>query len=202
MSLTYEYADRTERLENKEWDQIWLEEAPDTTRPRVWLIGDSIFVGTLHAMNPLLDGEWLVDGLSTSKALDNPHFRAQIRLCGEQEGTRRVIVFNNGLHGWHLDDETAYPAAYEKMVVWLKETYPDAKLVLSLTTYVTDSQRDARVQARNAAAVAVAAKYDLPVIDNYTLVKNNPSLISGDGVHLADYRPLCEEIIRCIRPYM
>ena len=180
--LTYENGDRHEVLEQKEWIQTWIDEATDGETPRIWLIGDSIFVGITHAMPAVTEGKVLVDSLCSSMGADNPHYRAAVTLFADMEQTRRVIVLNNGLHGWHLDDETAYPAAYDALVGWLRERFPHTPLYISLTTDVADDHRE-RVLRRNEAAKVIAAKYGCPVIDMYTVSQQQVEHRSDDGVH-------------------
>ena len=36
-----------------------------------------------------------------------------VKLFAQQESRRDAVVFNNGLHGWHLDDSTEYAEHYE-----------------------------------------------------------------------------------------
>ena len=140
------------------------------------------------------------DGFGTSKALDNTHFADAIRLFAKQQGERQVILFNNGLHGWHLNDEDEYAQYYEKMIAFLLSEYSGTPLFLLLTTHVADSERDARVQARNRAASSLAQKYGLPVIDLYCITKEHADLLSPDGVHFVGdgYRLIAEEIVRRI----
>ena len=60
-----------------------------------------------------------------------------------------LIHFNNGLHGWHLN-ETTYADALEKMLVWIKETYPICKLVFATTTQSVRSEYEhEQIQKRN-----------------------------------------------------
>lgn len=198
--MTYEAADRRESLEEKEWIQTWIDEATDGATPRIWLIGDSIFVGITHTMPAVTGGEVLVDSLCSSMGADNPHYRAAVTLFAAMEQTRRVIVLNNGLHGWHLDDETAYPAAYDALVGWLREQFPQTPLYISLTTDIADEHR-VRVVRRNEAAKAIAAKYGCPVIDMYTVSQQQEEHRSDDGVHFSAMgsEALCRALLAAVQ---
>ena len=106
--FTYAFKDRKERLETYEWDNVWWECADDCETPRVLYIGDSISCGTRRFATEATENTILFDGVGTSKAVDNPFFPELIRSFANQQGHRKVILFNNGLHGWHLDDETEF----------------------------------------------------------------------------------------------
>ena len=78
---------------------------------------------------------------------------------------RKYIVFNNGLHGWHLDDEKEYPIYYEEILKFRIEEFKDAKLYIALTTYF--KQRTDRIWKRNKVAKEMAEKYNVPIIDSF-----------------------------------
>jgi len=181
-NMTYEYGDNKQTLETYEWDNTWIEQANNADTDRVLYIGDSISYATRRIVTERSNGKYLVDGYGSSKALDNPYLYDSIRMFAAQEGRRSAIIVNNGLHGWHLDDETEYPALYEELVKFLLSEFAGAPVFVVLTTSVRNEEREKRVQARNAAALAVAEKYGLGVIDLYSLSAENTALWS-DGVH-------------------
>ena len=199
--FTYEKTDKQEQYETFEWDNVWIDHANDTTSGRVLYIGDSISCGTRHVATRRAGERILFDGFGTSKALDNPYFKDALSLFIRQQGRRDAVIFNNGLHGWHLDDDTAYKRHYEDMVRFLLEQFPDTPVAVVLTTYITNEQRHARVQRRNAAAVAIAEKYGLPVIDLYTVSHQAADLLSPDGVHFTQpgYEQLADAIIAAVK---
>ncbi len=196
--FTYETDNRKNALETFEWDNVWLSHADEPERKRVLYIGDSISCGTRNIATQKTKDEWLFDGFGTSKAIDNPYFCASLKLFAAQEGRRDAVIFNNGLHGWHLTDDTEYGAFYEEMVQFLMHEFSDTPLFLVLSTHVADDVRDARVVKRNEAVKKIAEKYTLSMIDLYTVSKNAPHLLSADGVHFTQegYELLAEEIIR------
>ena len=199
--FTYEYTDRTDKLETYEWDNVWWEHARTNGVPRVLYVGDSISCGTRPQLNEIAQGQIFFDGFGTSKAVDNPYFADSLRLFTAQQGERAVILFNNGLHGFHLEDSTEYAAGYEKLVTFLLEEFPETPIFLLLSTHVANPDRDARVVARNHAVEAIAEKYRLPVVDLYTLTRDNAHLLLADGVHLTPegYRLLAEELLQKVR---
>ena len=156
----------TAALEQFEWDNVWMEHTEDLMSPRYLYIGDSISIPTRGHMNALLNGAARVDGFATSKAADNPYFAEAVRLfAAQQVAPVRAVLFNNGLHGWHLRDENEYPRHYERLLKELRAVFPGAAFLLPLTTPVADPARNERVLARNRAAMAVAGALGLPTVD-------------------------------------
>ena len=180
---TYQFDKKTTKLETFEWDDIWFEKTSATPEMRIAYIGDSISRGTRRLITALSDGKILCDGYATSKALDNPCLFPQISLFAKQQGHCDAVLFNNGLHGWHLDDEKEYPELLEKMLVFLKKEFSDARIILVLTTFITDEKRNQRVQKRNSAAIRICEKLGIEFLDLYTLPKDNAHLLIADGVH-------------------
>ena len=184
-------------LETYEWDHVWLEHADDPDAKRVLYIGDSISCRTRHHATAATNGTVLFDGFGTSKAVDNPYFKPAVRLFAAQQGTRRAVIFNNGLHGWHLSDDDEYKTYYEDMVQFLLQEFPDTPLYLVLSTVLADKALDARGAVRNQAVREIAAKYDLPLIDLRSASERAFSLLSEDGVHFTEegYAVLAQEIV-------
>lgn len=182
--FTYEFNNRSQSLEKFEWDNVWWEQADVTGVPRVLYIGDSISCATRCVATAAAEGKIFFDGFGTSKAVDNPYFSESVRLFAQQQGEREVIIFNNGLHGWHLDDDTEYIQYYEQLVKFLLSEFGATPIVLILTTAIADEKRNARVIKRNNAVVKLAAAYNLSVVDLYSVVNEHRELLAPDGVHL------------------
>ena len=197
--FTYEKEDKTIKLETYEWDNVWWEQAPDNEKPRVLYIGDSISCGIRRIATQLSDKKILFDGFGTSKAVDNECFTESLRLFGKQQKRRNIVIFNNGLHGFHLDDAVEYGKYYEKMVRFLMEEYKDTPIALVLTTSI-DGPRNARVIARNDTVKKIALKYGIPVIDLYATSVEYAKLRDDGGVHFTEegYEKLAEQILRSI----
>lgn len=185
--------------ETYEWDDIWIEHADEPDRKRVLYIGDSISRGTRHIATARTEQKILFDNFATSKALDNPYFKDELHLFAAQQGQRSAVLFNNGLHGFHLDDETEYRDHYEDMVRFLIREFDGIPVFILLTTHIADADRNERVILRNRTAREVADKYGLPVIDLYAVTEQIPDQLS-DGVHLtqAGYRVLADAIIKAL----
>ena len=182
-----------------EWDNTWIEHADDSNRKRVLYIGDSISCGTRHIATNLTDCRILFDGFGTSKALDNPYFEDMLRLFAAQESRRDAVLFNNGLHGFHLDDKTEYRNDYEKMVQFLLSEFRNNTVFILLTTHVADEAQNKRVILRNLAATEVAKKYHLPTIDLYSVSAAMPDQLT-DGVHFTQsgYQALAQTILNAL----
>ena len=194
--FTYEAETHEIRLETYEWDNVWWEHANIKGIPRVLYIGDSISCGTRRKATEVAENKLFFDGFGTSKALDNPYFADSIRMFAKQQENRVAVLFNNGLHGWHLDDATEYGVYYEKMIKFLLKEFENISLFLVLTTHVANLERDARVVVRNRVVLELAKKYGLPIIDLYEIVKEHSDLFT-DGVHLTGegYGLLAKELV-------
>ena len=203
-SYTYEASDRKASLETYEWDNVWWEHADTAGVPRVLYIGDSISCGTRRVATDLAEHTVFFDGFGTSKAVDNPYFADSVRLFARQHGTRGAVLFNNGLHGWHLEDETEYASYYEKLLLFLREEFAGTPILLLLTTHVADGERDRRVRTRNRVVCALAEKYGLKTVDLYAVVRENAHLLSADGVHLVPegYRLLAGALLEAVKPLL
>ena len=199
-NFTYEKEDRKSVLETYEWDNLWIENTDNHEGKRVLYVGDSISCGTRRTATALSKEAILFDGFGTSKAVDNPFFKQGIRLFQAQLPKTDVILFNNGLHGFHLEDLTEYKEHYEEMVKFFLEEFKEIPLVLLLTTHINEGDRVERVKARNKAVLNIAEKYGLPVIDLYTLTAQNQDKLSEDGVHFKPegYEMISEELISFI----
>ena len=195
--FTYESEINGTPLETYEWDNVWIAQTANLVRKRVLYIGDSISCGTRNIATSLSEGRYLFDGFGTSKALDNPFLFDSIRLFVSQLTKTETVIFNNGLHGWHLNDETEYPEFYEKVIQFLLSEFEGKKIFLVLTTSVADSDREKRVKARNKAVCELAEKYSLPVIDLYSTSVEYVNFRIDDGVHyISDgYRKFAAEIL-------
>ena len=181
--FTYEKQETQNKLETFEWDNTWIEQTAKSDACRVLYIGDSISCGTRRIATERSGGKVLFDGFGTSKAVDNPYFLDSVKLFARQVPYIDAVIFNNGLHGWHLEDEGEYRAYYEKTVAFLTKEFDGLPLYLVLTTTVRDEVREARVKVRNRVVREIAEQYNLPLIDLYAVSADKVDLRSNDGVH-------------------
>lgn len=200
-NFTYEFNNRSQALEQFEWDNVWWECADTTGVPRVLYIGDSISCATRRIATEVAENKIFFDGFGSSKALDNPYFADSVRLFARQQGEREMILFNNGLHGWHLDDRTEYERYYEQFIKFLLAEFGSTPIALLLTTAVADKRRNDRVIQRNQAVCRLASTYGLPMVDLYSLVDNHRELLSSDGVHLTPdgYELLAKSLVNKVK---
>lgn len=199
--FTYQSETNGTPLETYEWDNVWIEQTANLDGNRVLYIGDSISCGTRNIATSVSENTYLFDGFGTSKALDNPFLFDSIRLFVSQLTKTEKVIFNNGLHGWHLNDETEYPEFYEKAIQFLLSEFEGKKIFLVLTTSVADSDREKRVKARNKAVCELAEKYALPVIDLYSTSVEYANFRIDDGVHFTSdgYRKFAAKILEDIK---
>ena len=206
MALTYEENPRDIPLETYEWDDIWFDHIPETDKPRILLVGDSISRGYRFPVIEALNDSYHTDGWASSKAVDNPAYIPQLDLMISQAKDYKLIHINNGLHGWHLSTED-YKNNYEKIICHIQKKYPEIKLVLCLTTPVRNSKtkelsdRNSLVISRNEAVLELASKYDLPVTDLYNSTLLESFATYTDTVHQNEdgYKLLAEIVNSKIR---
>ena len=198
--FTYEGKESKSALETFEWDNTWIEQTAKNDAKRVLYIGDSISCGTRRTATARSGGSVLFDGFGTSKAVDNPYFFDSVKLFAAQLPYIDAVIFNNGLHGWHLEDASEYRAYYEKAVEFLMKEFAGLPIYLVLTTTVRDEAREARVKARNRVVSELAEKYGLPTVDLYTVSVDKVALRSGDGVHYTaeGYEFFADQILQTV----
>lgn len=170
---------------------MWWDQADDAAKPRVLLIGDSITDGYRPYVQELLGERACVDMLATSNGADNPALQREIDyVLGVYGFSYRVIHFNNGLHASHLD-AAQYSAHLAEIVGDIRVKAPDAKLILALSTPVTqvgkpdlpDPVMSVKVAERNREAASLAARESLAVDDLYTLMQGKSDCRLDDGYH-------------------
>ena len=191
------------KLEMFEWDNLWIEHADKEDIKRVLYIGDSISCGVRQVATSISNGEIYFDGFGTSKALDNPYFKDSLHLFALQQGKREVVVFNNGLHGWHLDDETEYSDNFEEMINFLLEEFKGTPIIIVLSTYIANKEDNKRVINRNKVVLKLAEKYNLPYIDYYSVAEDNKLNLS-DGVHFNSegYNNLAAVLVKKVKEFI
>ena len=201
--FTYETENRAYRYETYEWDNTWIDHPNDDVR-RILYIGDSISCGIRPHATEKTGGKTVFDSFGTSRAVDNPYWKDALLLFAKQEGRRDAILFNNGLHGWHLEDEKEYKKHYEEMLRFLSEQFPGTPVAVVLSTYIAKERDLSRVIARNRVARELAEKYALPVIDLYSVAEQAKEHLKEDGVHFtADgYRILAKAVTDGVFPLL
>ncbi len=177
--------------ESHEWITMrWLNES-DTTLPRVLLVGDSIVAGHAVSVHEQLKENYCVDCFATAKHVTDVEYMSDLEFMLKRKNYE-LIVFNNGLHGFGIDDELYAPALREVLLI-LKNRAP--RLAWRTSTPMIKwpvengksefQERTSRVLRRNADALAIANEMGLPVLDLYTPMGDRAELYC-DGVHCSD----------------
>lgn len=183
---TYQFKDNKSNYETYEWGNFWIDHANDKNSRRIFYIGDSISGGIRPKLTSLTEERFRIDSFATSMAIDNPFLTEYISLCKKQLDRIcpkiNYLIFNNGLHGWHLNNGD-YAYYYEKTADYLLNSFSDSTVIFALTTSVGDLQRETRVIERNAAAAKIAEKLNIKTADLYTISKRHANLLAADGVH-------------------
>ena len=82
-----------------------------------------------------------------------------IRIFAKQQGYRNAVIFNNGLHGWHIDDNHQYPYYYEETINFLLDEFKDTPIAIVLTTSVADAWSRANVDEIDNANVGIDREF-------------------------------------------
>ena len=203
---TYEFGAVKSQLETYEWDDIWWDHAPDANARRILIIGDSISRGYRRMIRKVDGCNFFVDGIATSKAVDSATFRTLVDYFAESGLSYDAVFFNNGLHGWHLDDEK-FCELFLDFAKYIKEKFAPKKLFTITTTPARKSkntdvfdERNENVKIRNAGIRAAADALGAELIDFYSLIEARPELYTQDGIHLIDegYELLAKEILKVL----
>jgi hypothetical protein len=197
-----------------EWANFWWDDAPNTTSPRIMLIGDSITNGYKNIISDLMHKKGvLTDMAVSSHSVEDPAFFHMISyISGNIPGySYKVIHFNNGLHGSHLTG-AQFEAGMRKAIGLLRSLQPQAVLILAACTAVTpkgsegtvDPEKNAYVMERNAIIARLAGEYGLPLDDLFAAVAAKTEYPQPDSVHYteAGYRRLAEAAAESIMPYI
>ncbi len=184
--------------EEVEWCNIRWFDGTDTGK-RVMLIGDSITLGYGNVVCRELNEQGIHTAwLCTSKSIDNPSLHKEI-MYAMSEYPVDLIHFNNGLHGWHLN-ENAYADALEDTLVWLRTHYPNTKFVFASTTQsARNAYEHEQIKKRNEKALEIAKRLNV-CVDPLAEVADTCSEFLTDGVHYQDegYEVLGKTAAACI----
>ncbi len=164
--------------ETIEWSDFWWANEPDTSKPRVLFIGNSISKGYFPIVSKEIADVVNCDRYSTSRSIADPALIKETKIAMAKY-QHAIIHFNNGLHGWHLNGDQ-YEEGLRKYVRFLKShKAKGCKLVFSLTTPVPSEEigvklnpeRNQIVIERNLIARNIMAENNIPVIDLYELME-------------------------------
>lgn len=173
-------------LEYAEWCDYWWENAPEQSKPRVLLVGDSVTRAYRPFVNEYLKQDILADMAASSRALDNPAFLKELLyILKESDRIYQLIHFNNGLHGQHMT--TGEFDAHFRLVLDTIREHTEAGIILATCTPVYEESYDNAYNelsiARNQCIMAYAKEHNIPVNDIYHLTYDKADLRLPDGLH-------------------
>lgn len=174
--------------EKIEWTWTDHSDTIDPKLPNVLLVGDSITRAYFPEVAKQLAGKANVYLFATSCSSGDPRLSEQLHLFFETAPTFRVIHFNNGMHGWDYS-EAAFSAGLPGMIREIRKESRGSQLIWASITPVrkdkSDGATNARVDARNAAALALMKREGIAVDDQHALMEGHGDL-HLDDVHFND----------------
>jgi len=174
--------------EKIEWTWSDHSDTLDPKLPNVLLVGDSITRAYFPEVAKRLAGKANVYLFSTSCSSGDPRLSEQLHLYFETAPSFRVIHFNNGMHGWDYS-EPAFTSALPEMVSELRKESPGSRLIWATITPVRKDDSlgatNARIDARNAAALALMKHEGIPIDDQHALMEAHGDQ-HLDDVHFND----------------
>ena len=171
-------------------DWTWTDHSDtiDPNLPNILLIGDSITRAYFPEVAKRFAGKGNIYLFATSCSSGDPRLTEQLHLYFETAPAFRVIHFNNGMHGWDYS-EKAFAAGLPGMISELETERPGAGLIWATITGVRKDNSlgatNARVEARNALALALMKHDHIPIDDQHTLMAAHSEL-HLDDVHFND----------------
>ena len=185
------------KREQIEWRDIWVTGANDVTLPRILLVGDSIARSYFAKVEEELEGAFLCARLATSACVCDPSIEKELSLLFN-DYRFAVIHFNNGLHGWDIDEQS-YLQGLGRVLDFIVGRSQESRLILATSTPMRqkddllafDPKTD-RVVERNKILREMAAHRNLPVNDLFGSVVDRPECFAEDGVH---FNPIGQGIL-------
>ena len=187
-----------------EWITSWCSCAPQSDKPRVLLVGDSITQGYQTEVRKSLDGVAYVDHIATSYAIDSKIYNTLIENFAA-DSDYAIVHFNHGLHGIHISART-YKSRMKKLLGKLGKK---SKIILANTTLVYEDgnrKRHAkwmkRVHERNEVVKELCAEYGYALDDLYSVsLAIDKTCRDEDGTHYlaAGYQTLASSVVESIK---
>lgn len=162
--------------EGVEWCDIWIPSAPQTDKPRVLLIGDSISKGYYNSVSAILEEDAYCVRFATSACVADPAFHVQLQAMFTQY-EYDVIHFNNGLHGASYTEEE-YRAGYEKALKYIQKESPSSKIILALSTPLNSQSNmnhlNPRINERNRIVRELGRIFGAEINDLHSISEDHP----------------------------
>jgi len=183
--------------ETSDWLDWGFQDKLHDELPLVLLLGDQVSNDYSFDVAKKLQGNAVIVRLSTTRALGDPAYLAQIsallsrpELLGNHKFA--VVHFNSGLRGMNITEEE-YQRDFPKLVALLRDKTPGAQLIWASTTPWKggndpnpkpgkSSDLEERVKTRNAIAAKIVAQEGITTDDLYALEKDHPEHCT-DGQH-------------------
>jgi hypothetical protein len=176
------------KLEQNDWTTIWIENANQTSLPRILLVGDSITEGYYTKFKKRIEDNYYLGRYTTSKFVANPDFISELSILLHRYHFE-VIVLNNGLHGWDYSLDS-YQNGLEETLNLLSDIAPETQIIWCQTTPVRLDEDltlldplNRQVVARNQIASEIMGREGIPVIDLYKEMLDHPEYYRNDGMH-------------------
>lgn len=189
--------------EKFEWIRSWSDYAPNTDKPRVLLIGDSITNGYNEHVRELLREVCYVDFFATSYTIESCVYLANVRAM-IADAKYDLVHFNFGLHGFHLGRDE-YKARVRALA---EEIALECKTVLVTSTPIRAQKsndldaKNAIVIERNEAVAEIAKECGFAVDELYSVARDLAfELTAGDGYHYTTdgYKALAAVVADCVK---
>lgn len=180
------YAQRSVSIPEKiEWTWEVRPPNPELRLPNVLLLGDSITRNYFLQVTRDLAGIANVYLMASSTSIGDPRLAHQIAEFAAMENVQfRVVHFNNGMHGWGYS-ESQYKAAFPQFLHAVRKLVGrKGALIWANTTPVRkdvlDGATNARVEERNAIALALVKGAGIPLDDQHALMAQHRDLYEDD----------------------
>lgn len=154
------------KRENIEWSITYAYNALDNLSPRILLIGDSICHGYHMKVREKLAERANVTFWASSKCVTDPDYFRELDYILDG-GKFDVIFYNNGLHSL-TTNRLEWEEALDSAVRFIAAKKPEAHLVLTLCTPLSDSAKCKIVKELNAIICKLSERRSLVFLDLFT----------------------------------
>ena len=164
--LDYQLSSSSRKPETIEWAETRHYNAPDQKNPRVLMVGDSICNGYQGGVRDRLKDCANISYWISSKCVTDQNYLRELNYmleCYPYE----LILFNNGCHSL-MTDKKEWAEAYDKVLRFIQDKVPEAKLTIVCTTPLKMPDRNEIVKEINVITKAAAEKHGIPVLDLFT----------------------------------
>ncbi len=198
-----------ERYEPIEWTNTIFENQGQADKKRILVFGDSIMRdGVRNELKKLLGDSVYVDLYATSRSYESEFFDKEVgfflNLCKYD-----TVFITIGGHDMEMGADVFYKE-YEELYLKVKAIHKDARILLGTFTPIIENNSsniykdsNSKVIERNECARKLAEKYELTLVDNYSVVDGKYELKVPDGVHFKEegYKLMAENLKKYLSEY-